>query len=125
MIWINCQKIIPIAQVTWLVKFFIASVIKLFCVGLHLQHTTAGALHAVSRNYYLHYSKASFMLIPSIINMWFELSVLNYLKRDSNSNTSSISLIVNIFYMLDFSLELIDMQIAVSILSPVSIHTKK
>lgn len=42
----------PIAAVTFFVYFLMHNTIYAFCVGEHLQHTTAGALVAISKNFF-------------------------------------------------------------------------
>ncbi len=109
-----------------LVYFLISWHILAFCVGLHLQTQTHGAFIASSKKFY-----SRFFLPPSIVSRVFPsimrtvdviLGVISLIDC-STSTPSSISRIKDSWCLRCFKPALIAMLVAVSTLSPVSIHT--
>jgi len=103
---------------------FIFVVSIAFYLGEHRQQITAGAFVATVKNLFfiLSFDVAVVMVFPSIIR-----TVFNLFSNSSNSFKTSYSSskdsIVNKPYELDFIPAEIPIHVAVSILSPVSIHT--
>lgn len=72
--------------------FIIKCQIYTFCVGEHLQHTTAGALHAALKNTSLQDDNATFNEFPSITRTLFYY-YLNCIRQEVSLSGSSTSLI--------------------------------
>lgn len=114
----------PTAAIRLPVYFLINIATYAFYVGEHLQTQTQGALVATLKNSVAKssYWKIVSKVLPSIISVVFFMNLLSYLILSRQSLQFEISLMKYKSLSLDFSPELIAIEVAVSTLSPVSIH---
>ena len=114
----------PTAAVLLPVYCIIFLTIRAFWVGLHLHTHTLGASVAVEKNFSsrLLVERIMSKLYPSIISMSFSAFWANFANISSTCFQLCISLMKNNCWFLLLKPALIAMQVAVSTLSPVSIH---